>query len=69
MTQRHDYFTHIAYMLNELLHRTDGPARIWNASGDWGWYLYGMRHRYYGPSSRAGHWFLHDRGVKWCNEL
>ena len=50
---------------NGLLHCANGPARIWNDDDDgWGWYLYGKFHRYYGPRSSAGNWWIHYRKIK-----
>ena len=50
---------------SEVLHRANGPARIWN-EGDFEWYLFGNIHRYYGPPTCfAGttefypHWAIH----------
>lgn len=49
---------------DDILHRTNGPAVIWNA-GQASWFLYGKRHRYYGPMNNfVGQWFIHDENIK-----
>ena len=45
-------------------HRANGPAYINSNELWWGWYLYGKFHRYYGPRSNSGAWWIHDRKVK-----
>lgn len=49
----------IMFELNGMLHRPNGPAIIWN-DGDWGWNLFGLWHRYYGPRDESGDWYIHD---------
>lgn len=48
------------YALNQDLHRTNGPASIWN-DGRWYWYSFGNYHRYYGPSMKILDWHLGNR--------
>lgn len=52
------------YALDHELHRTNGPASIWN-DGRWYWYSFGNYHRYYGPQNlSAGDWMIHGRMIK-----
>lgn len=53
----------VQYFLNNELHRPNGPARM--LVGDAVWYLYGKRHRYYGPySGWLELWFIHGGVIK-----
>ena len=52
------------YTNDGRFHRPNGPASIWY-DGDWVWYLNGKNHRYYGPRSNSGAWWIHDRRIKW----
>ena len=51
----------ISYFKNGVLHREDGPARIYKDGGKF-WYINGKRHREDGPASEYGngdkHWFI-----------
>lgn len=53
------------YVLGDKLHRPNGPAREWDG-GPWAWYLYGNRHRYYGPArnTRRAEWWFQHRQIK-----
>jgi hypothetical protein len=44
-----DSVGNIVYIVDNYLHREDGPAHILN-TGDKFWYLYGERHRTDGPA-------------------
>ena len=54
----------VEHRLNGILHRPNGPSEIWR-NGDWGWWLYDKRHRYYGPQSWHGSWFTHGNRTRW----
>ena len=41
-----------------VYHKPNGPAKAW-IDGHWTWWLNGRAHRYYGPSSNNGIWFIH----------
>lgn len=41
-------------------HRTNGPA-IKYKNGDFFWCLNGTWHRYYGPATFLGDWWIHDK--------
>ena len=43
------------YRVGGKLHRTNGPAVMWD-DGGWEWTLYGKRHRYYGPATSWAGW-------------
>jgi hypothetical protein len=54
----------ISYRLDDArLHRTNGPAKIWEER-TWHWCLYGKSHRYYGPASWMGFWYIHGDDIK-----
>ena len=50
------------YKVNGELHRANGYAMKWQ--GDWGWCLFNVWHRYYGPARKYGAWYSHGRLVK-----
>jgi hypothetical protein len=56
------------YKVDGKYHRVNGPA--WYDEGSWGWYLFGVRHRYYGPQDHywSGiipvNWFIHGDMIK-----
>jgi hypothetical protein len=54
----------VVYRLNDMWHRSSGPAYEFpNGKGFWA--LFGKRHRYYGPASPYSNiYYLHDRLVK-----
>lgn len=54
----------ICYTLKGVLHRVNGPARIWPDDGGWIWVLYGRPHRYYGYSNGSKDWDIHGDMVK-----
>jgi hypothetical protein len=56
----------ICYRLeNGVCHRPNGPAVEFKADKTGYWFLFGKRHRYYGPASHANNWFwIHDKRVK-----
>jgi hypothetical protein len=69
MIIRYDYTSCTEYKLNGMPHRPDGPAIIWwtHAGLRRSYWLYGVRHRYYGPSSglqSSGEWFIHGNKQK-----
>lgn len=51
------------FKLNDKFHRSNGPTMVWKQSGDWVWYLYGQRHRYYGPQHIDGIWYIHGKWI------
>ena len=54
----------VTYMLNNVIHRSNGPA-IMYADGHEKWRLYGKWHRYYGPADFIGEdWWVHDRWIR-----
>ena len=66
MITRNDEGLFFTYRLDNQLHRPNGPAKIdWCAN--WSWWLYGKRHRYYGPAlSWAGkNWYIKGDWVKY----
>jgi hypothetical protein len=58
------------YIVNGLLHRANGPAysygNVWWLDGEeeWGWFLRGEPHRYYGPQGHGGKWWIHCKFIK-----
>ena len=40
------------------LHNPSGPAITWE-TGEWVWMYYDQGHRYYGPNSHLGNWYIH----------
>lgn len=55
----------IYYRLNGVYHRPNGPAVDIRKGYTSYWFLFGNRHRYYGPASTANDWFwIHDERVK-----
>ena len=64
MIQQIEYNGWTEYKLNDMLHRPNGPARIWKYTGDWTWYLFDELHRYYGYTRSYGYgWFIHGRRI------
>lgn len=53
----------VEYYKDDIIHRSNGPARIWN-DGVGGWYINGEYHRYYGPQDIDGSWWLHGIRIK-----
>jgi hypothetical protein len=57
---------YLKWWINGKLHRTDGPALIWN-SGCQEWYLNGERHRTDGPAviwpNGSQEWYLNGERV------
>ena len=51
------------YSKHDVPHRPNGPAMEWD-NGNYYWWLYGDRHRYYGPANNASHWYIHDKLIK-----
>lgn len=45
------------------LHKPNGPAAVF-LNGDWEWWLYGKRHRYYGPYASWSSWYRHGKYIK-----
>lgn len=69
-TQSRRIYSHYLF-LNK--HRPNGPASMWLLTNRNFWYLYGQRHRYYGPAENeffpgtddyTGNWYLHGDRVK-----
>lgn len=54
----------IEYRVAGLLHRPNGPAWCDKNGGNWGWWLNGSYHRYYGPVGTNGRWCVHDTKIK-----
>ena len=46
------------YRLDGVFHNPIGPAMIWR-NGEWGWWLNGLPHRYYGTQTSVGTWCVH----------
>lgn len=61
MIEQIEFSDRIEYQKDGLVHRTNGPARIYQRSGGWGWVLFDKRHRYYGPQNVNGVWWLYGR--------
>jgi hypothetical protein len=55
----------VKYRLNGEDHRPNGPTTEF-IDGDWDWYRFGERHRYYGPARNYGNykWFIHGNSIK-----
>jgi hypothetical protein len=53
----------VEYYKDDVIHRTNGPARTW-FDGVEAWYLFGEYHRYYGPQDVDGSWWLHGDQIK-----
>lgn len=54
----------VVYRLHDKQrHRTNGCGIVWD-DGTWDWYLFDRWHRYYGPQSEKGEWFLHGEFIK-----
>lgn len=53
------------YQLDKgVYHRPNGPAVEYPADNIGYWFLFGKRHRYYGPASHTNDWFwIHDKRV------
>jgi hypothetical protein len=51
------------YTVNGEFHRANGPAVEWNY-GQYDWWLFGERHRYYGPRGEYDIWYIHGSRVK-----
>ena len=51
------------YTLNGRPHRPNGPAFIGDYNAE-PWYLYGKRHRYYGPALYKNEWRIHGVFIK-----
>lgn len=51
----------------KLYHKPNGPAKEWD-DGDWGWWLYGRAHRYYGQAFNNGAWINHGEHIKCLKE-
>jgi hypothetical protein len=52
----------VRYYLDSELHRTNGPAVMW----EWGshyWFLHGVMHRYYGPANPYQEWWIHGEFI------
>lgn len=49
------------FTLNGELHRPNGPARAWKTGGSCSWWLFGNRHRYYGPAFLETWWVMHGQ--------
>lgn len=54
----------IEYRLNDILHKTNGPAIQWKETNWYTWWLNGIWHRYYGPQDQNGFWRIHGRTIK-----
>ena len=63
MIELYKFNEYSEYKLGEDTHRANGPAILWN-DGQWDWYLYDAWHRYYGPQSSDGNWYIHDDIIK-----
>lgn len=54
------------YILNGRMHRSNGPAIIWDNGIDEKWRLFGNWHRYYGPIDKfTNEWWIHDNLIKY----
>lgn len=64
MTENDDGFF-IEHRLHERLHKSNGPARIWD-DGGWEWALHGRWHRYYGPVQNLCNetWYIRGNKIK-----
>lgn len=51
---------------NGVRHCATKPAIRW-IDGNYAWWLNGGVHRYYGPISKSGNWFIHNKFVKRTN--
>jgi len=58
------YPSHVEHTLNGKLHRTNGPARIWD-NGTKSWFINGSLHREHGPavilSNGTKYWFINGK--------
>ena len=58
------------YLLDDELHRANGPA-FGTALGSWQWWLHGLNHRYYGPQGYWVNtpcytaWYIHGVQIKY----
>lgn len=52
------------YLLDRKYHRSNGPAIVWDGDGYGGWWLFGNRHRYYGPRADYESWYIHGDCIK-----
>lgn len=46
-------------------HRTNGPAQFYNDNSHEKWFLFGERHRYYGPAENWDAGYYEERGERW----
>lgn len=54
----------VRYLTDDrVLHRTNGPAVLWH-NGYWYWALHNIQHRYYGPATGYGTWYICGRYIK-----
>ena len=57
-------YNRVEFRLNGELHNPSGPALIYNDKNLY-WYLFGERHRYYGPRESWNQlgWVIHGRRI------
>ena len=59
------FYDRIVYYVDELPHRSNGPAIIIDGKDNWCWKLAGEFHRYYGKCDNiTHHWYIHDQRIK-----
>ena len=51
------------YFVDRKYHRVNGPAIEWDHGGG-AWWLFGERHRYYGPRGEYDCWYIHGEQIK-----
>lgn len=67
MIEERRFGSYTEYSKDKKPHRTNGPARVYD-DGDTYWWLFGIRHRYYGPQSsneERSIWRVHDKEMKY----
>ena len=63
MIEQLDFPDRIEIHKDGVIHRANGPARIWRRSGIASWHLFGKPHRYYGTQNVNGTWWIHGKRI------
>lgn len=66
MIEQCEYHSCTVYLKDGEPHRPNGPARIYRDGSKY-WWLYGIRHRYYGPQCKDIYgtiWRIHGVLIK-----
>jgi hypothetical protein len=64
MIEQIKHLAYVEYVLDGQTHRPTGPAVVWDY-GLHSWFLFGVRHRYYGSGcSWNQSWYIHGGLVK-----